>query len=1238
MNRLHRFTVVALTYLVALVLTSCGGNSGPVTPPDNSTQGTDSGPTLAEGNPLPVHPGTVLPLPAIPELTAEYIQPTDPRDDRILFGIWDIRLDPETREISIIPNRSLQSHWNVTALVLPPNCPECVKIQVLNIDPITFIYSFDITLKNPTLVLTGYDVRGTLLFPPGDNRELVNADDYTKLFDDSDPKDINPFIAFAKTAPLRAFGPEEEWTEQFDIRFPPPPNLVVTFVVDASHPDNQEEVYMIDNQYLFGGFNDCNSEEGWLFADIFDWQDNATGLTLDLTLIGGTVVDMEFVSGNTYRYFMNNSEYGTAAGFYDLLLTATSENAEYALYDYFRLDVVACANTPPAWDTTVGVVEVNSITGGLEVVYGTATDVDTPVIYNIYHSENYPIEWTTADFVNDADGSPAILDGLTDASTYWVGVRAIDALGNEEKNTIQMSGIPSNPPVWDSTIGVTGVTSMYNAVEVQYGTASDPQEPVTYNVYWYHDTPIDFDVADFKNDTGSPTMIDGLANFVPMYFAVRAIDAVGAEDENTNELECTPNGPPEWEGPLGIQSTIPGDGKVTVTYGTAIDIDLPIVYNIYYSDTWPLDFAGLTPEVDADGSPYTVEGLTNGLTYHFAVRAEDSIGTEEDNTVELPGTPDSAPTWLDDIVGVQDLIPFDHQVTVFYGQALDDDPPITYYIYWDVDPVIDFDDADFVTTTEESPHVVDSLPNYVPLQFAVRAEDGLGIMEQNTVQLTAIPNPAPEWDTTIGIQSLEPQNEALIAFYGTASDIDDPVIYRVYHSENPTIDFDLDPYIEDPDGSPTNIPGLTNGDTHYAAVRAVDSYDHEDQNTVTLPGVPFNLPTNQWTVHTGGVVQGSPSVADLNHDTILDVIIGDQSGKMVAYSGDTGAQIWQFPAGPPPWLDGWVDSSPALADLGGDSTLDVVFGVGAVENRVYCLDGATGEELWHADVGGGIISSPALANIVGDFHPDVIIGCMDGKIYALDGTDGSQHWAFPTGAGVFSSPAVADITLDLVPDVVVGSRDGYVYAIDGNAGTKIWDFPTYEWINSSPALVDLNLDLVPDAIVASMDGNVYALDGTDGSEIWSFPTGSYIWTSPAIARINNDPVPDVVLGADSSNVYAIDGALGTQIWSFPSNDRIWSSAALVELNGDIYPDAVVGSDDGYLYAIDGEDGSLLWAYPTGDWVDSSPAVCDIESNGIIDIVFGRYDGYLTLLSSNDSVVGSMPWQKFRRDLMNTGAY
>jgi hypothetical protein len=46
------------------------------------------------------------------------------------------------------------------------------------------------------------------------------------------------------------------------------------------------------------------------------------------------------------------------------------------------------------------------------------------------------------------------------------------------------------------------------------------------------------------------------------------------------------NNPPEWNGPAGVQSLDPGDGSITVRFGTATgpDSENPVTYSLFYCD------------------------------------------------------------------------------------------------------------------------------------------------------------------------------------------------------------------------------------------------------------------------------------------------------------------------------------------------------------------------------------------------------------------------------------------------------------------------------------------------------------------------------------------------------------------------------------------------------------------------------------------------------------------------------
>jgi len=118
--------------------------------------------------------------------------------------------------------------------------------------------------------------------------------------------------------------------------------------------------------------------------------------------------------------------------------------------------------------------------------------------------------------------------------------------------------------------------------------------------------------------------------------------------------------PPAWDntaqGPtpaaprVGVQEVIAASGSATVYWDVARDQTGPVCYNIYYSTGGTVNFATATKLAHvAPGMPanynyptgtgpgifpycYTVTGLKNGMTYAFAVRAEDSCSPAHEDT------------------------------------------------------------------------------------------------------------------------------------------------------------------------------------------------------------------------------------------------------------------------------------------------------------------------------------------------------------------------------------------------------------------------------------------------------------------------------------------------------------------------------------------------------------------------------------------------------------------------------
>ncbi len=130
----------------------------------------------------------------------------------------------------------------------------------------------------------------------------------------------------------------------------------------------------------------------------------------------------------------------------------------------------------------------------------------------------------------------------------------------------------------------------------------------------------------------------------------------------------------------------------------------------------------------------------------------------------------------------------------------------------------------------------------------------------------------------------------------------------------------------------------------------------------------WNYSANDWVI-------SSPVITNIEGS--LKVIVGSDDGNVYALNDD-GTLFWSFtvPTG------GRIESSPAIADMNDDGVNDVI--IGSSDNRVYALNGSTGTEIWNYNTRGYIYSSPSVEDVNGDGLLDIIVGSFDNNVYTLD--------------------------------------------------------------------------------------------------------------------------------------------------------------------------------------------------------------------------------------------------------------
>jgi hypothetical protein len=309
-------------------------------------------------------------------------------------------------------------------------------------------------------------------------------------------------------------------------------------------------------------------------------------------------------------------------------------------------------------------------------------------------------------------------------------------------------------------------------------------------------------------------------------------------------------------------------------------------------------------------------------------------------------------------------------------------------------------------------------------------------------------------------------------------------------------------------------------------------------------------------------ITSSPAVGDIDNNGNLDIVVGAGSTLPNVCTHGGVIALDRFGNVKSGWPQLAVDqnqngcrdtvfSTPALGDISRDGTLEVV--AGGFDKRLYAwrhngqllpgfpvdshhakrfptwgLNGRLTDTIW---------SSPALADLNGDGHLDIIIGTDEGNFDARYGGD-SGGWSCPYA---------------LPPGWAPGYCGGALYAVD-RLGRLLPGFPRYflEIIQSTPIVADVTGDGRPEIFVGTgtfyhdnspdrptygfrmigLDSNGNDLPGWAGGKV----VGSTLPASPSLGDITGNGQPEVVVAGMDGKLYAWQTG-GQTVAGFPMTPR-----------------------------------------------------------------------------------------------------
>ncbi|MFH1514873.1 MAG: SBBP repeat-containing protein, partial [bacterium] len=300
---------------------------------------------------------------------------TETNSTHSLMGIWDVEFDVESMEASVVQNRDPMYHFNVGSFLPPP------IVGINSWDAQSEIVDVDVVIRN-TSIYDGYDVRMIVFYDDARHR-LMNADNFTHLWDIPQGFYANGFKAYAKSEPYRKFRSLQLKMENFQILCPNS-NFNVQIAIDASYPGNCSEPYLMDN-FRQGALIEYVGATADVRVDVYDWQNDVDSVRIQCHAITGEP-DTYFTQegSKTWKLDLVNNT-GASEGEYRALLVTTSANSgTLQLLDEVVISVYTADNI--GWARTWG---------GVGNDYGQDIAVDN--VGNVY---------VTGDFSNTVDFNP----------------------------------------------------------------------------------------------------------------------------------------------------------------------------------------------------------------------------------------------------------------------------------------------------------------------------------------------------------------------------------------------------------------------------------------------------------------------------------------------------------------------------------------------------------------------------------------------------------------------------------------------------------------------------------------------------------------------------------------------------------------------------------------------------------------------------------------------------------------
>lgn len=421
----------------------------------------------------------------------------------------------------------------------------------------------------------------------------------------------------------------------------------------------------------------------------------------------------------------------------------------------------------------------------------------------------------------------------------------------------------------------------------------------------------------------------------------------------------------------------------------------------------------------------------------------------------------------------------------------------------------------------------------------------------------------------------------------------------------------------------------------------------------------------------GGLYSSSPKMADIDSDGDIDFFVGHFWGGIATFLNTGNATIPDFDFSSVnvlntlPTLDKQA-SSPSMADLDADGDLDLLVGYSDGKLSYFQNNGDSVNYFFELisdffqSIDVGYKATPSLVDIDNDDDYDLFIGESYGTIsfYQNEGTPYQYNYVLVTnnfeGINVDDSAYLifCDIDSDNDYDLFItgDSETIYYYQNDGTPENYIFTFVTGEFedihlqsgLSPRPVFSDIDSDRDYDLFIGTVNpdgpdgGDIYFYENIGDSLNYSFEyvCRNYLYfdigdnSAPTFTDLNNDGKKEMYIGEQQGVIFKIEN-VGTEyepvFFQVPGNwmdISVWKIAVpyFCDIDADGDSDMFLGkytfwysphgveywentgspSDPEFTYRYD-----IVTQDPNGHHDGTAPALCDIDNDGDYDLFIGE---------------------------------